>query len=51
MRRDQDLADVFARDAEPLARFEREAKMLAAMNHPDIADIYASKGLTGSAPW
>jgi len=29
----------FARDAERLARFEREAKTLAALNHPHIAAI------------
>ena len=28
------LPDAFAQDAERLARFEREAKTLAALNHP-----------------
>ncbi|MFN0150168.1 MAG: protein kinase domain-containing protein [bacterium] len=34
------LPDAFAHDAERLARFEREAKMLASLNHPNIAGIY-----------
>jgi serine/threonine protein kinase len=36
----------FARDPERLARFTREAKVLAALNHPNIAQIY---GLEESA--
>ncbi len=34
------LPDEFAHDAERLARFEREAKLLASLNHPNIASIY-----------
>ena len=34
------LPDLFAGDAERLARFEREAQTLAALNHPHIAQIY-----------
>ncbi len=34
------LPDLFATDAERLARFEREAQMLAALNHPNIAAIH-----------
>jgi serine/threonine protein kinase len=34
------LPPALAQDPERLARFEREAKVLAALNHPNIAQIY-----------
>ena len=34
------LSEAFADDAERLARFEREAKLLASLNHSAIAGIY-----------
>jgi Tol biopolymer transport system component len=34
------LPEVLAHDAERMARFQREAQVLAALNHPNIAAIY-----------
>ena len=34
------LPEEFAQDADRLARFEREAKLLASLNHPNIAAIH-----------
>src|SRR5258708_26392984 len=33
------LPDAFARDAERMARFQREAEVLASLNHPNIAAV------------
>jgi eukaryotic-like serine/threonine-protein kinase len=41
------LPEAFAHDAERLARFTREAKTLAALNHPHIAAIYGLEESSG----
>jgi serine/threonine-protein kinase len=41
------LPDVFAEDPERLARFEREAKVLASLNHPNIAAIFGLERAEG----
>ena len=42
------LPEAFAHDADRLARFQREAKMLAALNHPNIATIYGLEHSNGT---
>jgi serine/threonine-protein kinase len=42
------LPEQFARDPERLARFQREAKLLAALNHPNIAAIYGLEESAGT---
>src|SRR5437762_6472135 len=41
------LPEAFAQDTERLARFEREAKTLASLNHPHIAQIYGLEKSSG----
>ena len=42
------VPEAFARDAERLARFDREAKTLASLNHPNIAQIYGLEKSAGT---
>jgi serine/threonine protein kinase len=41
------LPAAFAEDKERMARFEREAKLLAVLNHPNIAAIHGFEGSEG----
>ena len=43
------LPEAFAHDPEKLARFQREAKMLASLNHPNIATIYGLEQSNGTS--
>ena len=40
------LSEEFAKDADRLARFEREAKLLASLNHPEHGGVF----VTGAGP-
>jgi Tol biopolymer transport system component len=42
------LPEAFAHDTERLTRFQREAKMLASLNHPNIATIYGLEQTNGT---
>jgi serine/threonine-protein kinase len=42
------LPDEFAKDADRVARFQREAKLLASLNHPNIAAIYGLEASEGT---
>src|SRR5438876_5676268 len=42
------LPDEFSRDADRVSRFQREAKVLASLNHPNIAAIYDLQEANGS---
>ena len=42
------LPEAFARDAERLTRFRREAQVLASLNHPNIAAIYGFEDSDGT---
>jgi hypothetical protein len=41
------LPEIFAGDAERMARFEREARVLASLNHPHVASIYGVGSASG----
>ena len=41
------LPEAFARDKERMKRFEREAQVLASLNHPNIAAIYGLEDVDG----
>ena len=40
------LSEAFAHDAQRMVRFEREAKVLASLNHPNIAICHSTDHVT-----
>ena len=42
------LPDAFAADPDRLARFRREAQVLASLNHPNIAHVYGVEDAMGA---
>ena len=42
------LKDAFSSDPERLARFQREAQLLASLNHPNVAHLYGLEDVDGS---
>jgi serine/threonine-protein kinase len=42
------LPDIFAGDSDRLSRFQREAQVLASLNHPQIAQIYGLEDFPGT---
>jgi len=42
------LPEEFTQDIERLSRFQREAELLASLNHPNIASIYDVQEANGS---
>ena len=45
------LPQAFTDDLDRLARFEREAKVLASLNHPNIGHIYGLEEADGQKAW
>ena len=43
------LPEEFAKDADRVARFQREAKLLASLNHTNIAAIYGLEESDGTS--
>ena len=45
------LPEAFARNPDRVARLRREAQVLAALNHPNVAAVLRSGRVRGAASW
>ena len=45
------LPEAMAEDPQRLARFEREAKLLASLSHQNVATLHGLEDTKGSATW
>ena len=45
------LPEAVAEDPQRLARFEREAKLLASLSHQNVATLHGLEDTKGSATW
>ena len=45
------LPEAFSHDSDRVARFQREARVLASLNHPNVAAIYGVEEAAAGTSW